>query len=132
MEFRLGRPIRPRPGLALAVDLLPCRRSLQTATILVLFGICDQTLRLRDKLSATHSGWNYYVGRFPRVVRSEPDGPPHNPGLISFTLSGFQFGFALIREIRVKIVSRVWRGSRFTSTGLTREIFLLHTDGNHE
>jgi hypothetical protein len=37
--------------------LLPRRRSLQTATILVLFEICDRTLRRRDEISATPSGW---------------------------------------------------------------------------
>ena len=30
---------------------------------------------------------NYFVGRFPGVVRSEPDGPPHNPRLIGLAHS---------------------------------------------
>jgi len=55
-----GRAGQSGPGPAmrwpLVVGLLPRRRSLQTATILILFGICVRTLRLRDKISATPSG----------------------------------------------------------------------------
>jgi hypothetical protein len=62
----------------------------------VLYEICVRTLRLRNKISATPSGWNYFVGRFPRVVRSS------QPQAI-FRSAFSAFEFAAIREIRVKV-----------------------------
>ena len=66
--------LKIRPGLAVAVGLLPRRRSLQTATILILFGICIRTLRRRDKISVTHSGW-IISGELPRVALASREQP---------------------------------------------------------
>ena len=62
-----GRAGQSGPGPALRWPLAFCPSS-RAVRKLVLFGICVRTLRLQDKISATPSGWNYFAGRFPRVV----------------------------------------------------------------
>ncbi len=78
---------------------------------------------------------NYFVGRFTGVVRSEPDGQPHNPRLISVTPSAYlnsrpfvEFAskvFCSLRSLAAKEI-RVHRCSSVVKNSLRLCVFALN------
>jgi hypothetical protein len=74
---------------------------MQPATILVLFEICDQTLRLRDKIAATPSGWIIFCV-LPRVVALLQ--PWAN---FRYAFSVFEFAFACLAWFAIHLIRAV-------------------------
>jgi hypothetical protein len=105
---------------------------LRPATILVLFEICDQTLRLRDKIAATPSGWIIFCA-LPRVVTLLQ--PWAN---FRYAFSVFEFAFACLAWFAIHLIRAVIiaaRGvtlSNFLSGLLETDAIVLHCNERYQ
>ena len=104
-------PARPCVGRWPFAPVLAPGQTLRSATILVLFGIRVRTLRRRDKISATPSGWIIFCA-LPRVVTLLQ--PWAN---FRYAFSVFEFAFACLAWFAIHLIRAVIIAARGVTIG---------------